>query len=253
MNPRFPGQPALSDELFRDTLGHLLVALGVLMLAAAAVLVILDLPPRYAAHAVMAFAVMSAAILTQLPHHRPRRRFGPANRVTLLRGVLIILIGSVVGLSLSDSQLPYWLAGAAFVALLLDGADGWLARRSGMASPFGARFDMELDALFILTLAILLWQMGKVEMWVLLCGLWRYAFVAAAWIWPWLNGSLADSARRKVVCVTQVLVLIAALTPWASPRIATALVAAGLALLSYSFVVDILALHRQARSAPPIR
>ena len=43
----------------------------------------------------------------------------------------------------------------------LDGVDGWLARRSGIASAFGARFDMEIDALLILVLAVLAWRSAR--------------------------------------------------------------------------------------------
>jgi phosphatidylglycerophosphate synthase len=39
--------------------------------------------------------------------------------------------------------------------LALDGLDGWLARRFGLASAYGARFDMEVDGFLILVLALL--------------------------------------------------------------------------------------------------
>ena len=39
-----------------------------------------------------------------------------------------------------------------------------------MASAFGARFDMEIDALLILVLAILAWQHDKAGAWVLAVG-----------------------------------------------------------------------------------
>ena len=38
----------------------------------------------------------------------------------------------------------------ASVALILDGVDGKVARRTRNASAFGARFDMEVDAFLIL-------------------------------------------------------------------------------------------------------
>ena len=49
--------------------------------------------------------------------------------------------------------------------------------RSNEASSFGARFDMETDALLILVLAALVWQHGKAGPWILAAGLMRYAFV----------------------------------------------------------------------------
>ena len=48
--------------------------------------------------------------------------------------------------------------------------DGPAARRSGIASRFGARFDMETDALMILVLAVLAWRWDRAGAWVLLPG-----------------------------------------------------------------------------------
>ena len=62
---------------------------------------------------------------------------------------------------------------------LLDGVDGWLARRDQTASRFGARFDMEIDALLILALSVLAWRHDKAGEWVVISGLLRYVFVAA--------------------------------------------------------------------------
>ena len=42
----------------------------------------------------------------------------------------------------------------AIAVTVLDGADGWLARRSGVSSAFGARFDGEVDAFLILALSV---------------------------------------------------------------------------------------------------
>src|SRR5207344_2274781 len=93
--------------------------------------------------------------------------------------------------------------GLALAATALDGVDGWLARRTRMASAFGARFDMETDVFLVLALSVLAWQYGKAGAWVLLCGLMRYFFVAAGRLWPWLQGPLAPSFRGKTICVVQ--------------------------------------------------
>ena len=42
--------------------------------------------------------------------------------------------------------------------VLLDGVDGRLARKYGASSRFGARFDMEVDAVLICVLALLAWR-----------------------------------------------------------------------------------------------
>ena len=69
------------------------------------------------------------------------------------------------------------LVGLAVVALVLDGVDGWVARRTGTVSALGARFDMEVDAFLILVLSV--YVAGSVGPWVLAIGAARYAFWAA--------------------------------------------------------------------------
>jgi phosphatidylglycerophosphate synthase len=150
----------------------------------------------------------------------PHPRFGPANRVTLLR------------------------LGQAATALL-DAVDGALARRSGLASAFGARFDMETDAVFTLVLCALVLQAGQAGPWVLASGLMRYAFVTAARPWPWLAGALPPSKRRQTVCVVQITTLIVCLGPIVPPPLATGLAAISLALLTLSFAIDVRTLARQ--------
>jgi phosphatidylglycerophosphate synthase len=135
----------------------------------------------------------------------------------------------------------------ATVAALLDGVDGWVARRTGTGSAFGSRFDMETDAALILVLAILVWLYGKAGPWVLLSGLLRYLFVAAGWLWPWMGAPLASSVRGKVICVVQIAALIVAMAPTIPPPASSLLAAGALLALSYSFVVDTLRLRRRTQ------
>jgi phosphatidylglycerophosphate synthase len=182
----------------------------------------------------------------------PHARFGGANRVTLLRLALACLLGGLPGEAAwaaplaaeGRAALAWGVVALATLTALLDAADGPLARRSGQASAFGARFDMETDAAFILVLCALVWQAGQTGPWVLVAGLLRYAFVAAARPWPWLAAPLAPSRRRQTVCVVQITILIVCLVPIVPPTLATALAAAGLTLLSLSFAIDITILAR---------
>jgi phosphatidylglycerophosphate synthase len=139
------------------------------------------------------------------------------------------------------------VSAAAFAATLLDGLDGRLARQSGMSSAFGARFDLEIDALLIMALAVTAWRHDKAGAWVLLSGLMRYAFVAASWFLPWLDRPLRPSVRRQAVCVIQVGGLIITVLPTVD-RPASAIVgAAALIVLAYSFLVDVIWLARDRR------
>jgi len=190
------------------------------------------------------FALGVALVLAALPAHLPRRRFGPANQVTLARLALVALLAALLGEDAAPLAWP--IVGVATLAAVLDAIDGPLARRSGLASPLGARFDMETDALLILALALLAWQIGKAGGWIVAAGLLRYLFVAAGRAWRWLERPLPASMRRKAVCVVQILTLVVCLAPIVPPPESAAIAGAGLALLVYSFAVDVAWLRHRA-------
>ena len=98
-----------------------------------------------------------------------------------------------------------------------------------------------------LSLAAIL--LGKLGSWVLLMGLMRYVFIAAAEVLPALKGQLPTSFRRKLVCVLQIAVLCAILLPIVSPAIAVVMAVPALAALIYSFAVDSLYLLHHAKQA----
>ena len=174
--------------------------------------------------------------------------FGPADWVTGLRAVLTAVLAAMLIPAVSPDPTTCVVIGS--VAAALDAVDGWLARRTRTATAFGARFDMETDALLILVLSALVWKSGKAGAWVLASGLMRYAFVAAAAVWPWLHEPLEPSRRRQTICVAQVVALIAALLPSLGSAAASGIAAAGLAALAWSFLVDILWLWRLRASRP---
>jgi phosphatidylglycerophosphate synthase len=193
-------------------------------------------------------AIMLLAIRF-LPGHHPFPHFGAANQVTTIRAALASIIAGLIGAPetpiVADTAVAF-----AIVAAVLDGLDGWLARRSGMSSGFGARFDMEIDALLILVLAMLAWRHGKAGPWVLASGLLRYAFLGIGLALPWLRRELAVSRRRQVVCVIQVCALIVILVPEVPFPQSAWIGAAALGALSCSFFVDTLWLWRHAPGAP---
>ena len=138
---------------------------------------------------------------------------------------------------LTDSLWLYgWMA---LLALVLDGVDGKVARATDSQSEFGARFDMELDTLFILGLSVAVLALGKAGPWVLALGLIRYAFVIATHFLDWLNAPLPESFRRKTVCVWQIVTLLVAVLPPVNALFASITLATALALLVWSFFLDI--------------
>ncbi len=202
-------------------------------------------------YAVKATAVFGAVALVSfgfLHRHHPHARFGPANQITTLRAIGVSLVAALIG----EAPLPVIAAAAtatSIVAALLDGVDGWLARRTRIASAFGARFDMEIDALLILVLSILVWQFQKAGAWIIAAGLLRYLFVAAGSVWPWLTHALPASRRRQTLCVVQIAGLTLALAPMIARPLSAAIAAISLSALAGSFFVDTLWLWRRARRA----
>jgi len=173
----------------------------------------------------------------------PFRNFGTANRVTYARGICTAIVASLIPAALDETG-RIALAVAAGLLIALDGIDGYLARRDGNASPFGARFDMEIDSALMLVLAIIAARLGGA--WLILLGLPRYIFVLAAYLWPFLSAPLPHSERRRITCVLQGFGLVAAIYPWEYGTIAAL---AALVVLLWSFAVDVVWLWRHAASS----
>jgi phosphatidylglycerophosphate synthase len=161
--------------------------------------------------------------------------FGPANFVTAVRALLVLLVAGMIGRPPDPTAVVFLGA----IATALDGVDGWVARRTKTESAFGARFDVEVDALLILALAVLVWRYGKAGAWVLASGLLRYLFVAAGSVMPWMNAPLAPTKRARIICVVQIGGLLIALLPAVEPPASSVIAAVALVALIYSFAVDV--------------
>lgn len=230
---RLPDAPLRASVLAATGLGLLVVALVALVLGP-----FLHASGRYPLVAVAVFAGIGGLVIGAIGSGHRFPRFGSANHVTMLRASLVALVAGLV-VEPPAPRMAWSVVGMTLVLAALDGVDGWLARRTRMASAFGARFDMEVDAFFILLLSILVWRFDKAGAWVLACGLMRYAFVAAAWVLPWMAGPLTPTFRGKFVAVLQVVGLATALAPVVPSPLSDAVAAMTLAALAWSFAVDV--------------
>jgi phosphatidylglycerophosphate synthase len=237
-------------RLLRGALAGAVIALAGVGLCAVAASEALSLGSTYAPKAVAGVAAIAILIVATLPGHHPFARFGWANHVTLARAALVALAAALIGAGDAPRTMAFAAAlGGAAVAL--DFVDGRIARATGLASAFGARFDMETDAALVMVLAALAWQSGHVGPWVLASGLLRYAFVAAGRCWPWLRRALAPTFRRKSAAAVQMIALVVVLVPGVPPPAGTLVAAGALAFLCYSFLVDTLWLHAHAEGLRP--
>ena len=203
--------------------------------------------PAYPLKSSAFFALLTLAVVIVSGRDHPYPRFGPANVVTTVRAMLAAFGAGLIGYPAS-SGLLWGVISLTTLMVLLDGLDGRLARATGMTSGYGARFDMETDAAFILVLSVLVWQSGKAGAWVVMCGLMRYVFVAGGWLLPWMAAPLRATLRGRIVAILQLVGLGVALAP-VVPEPASAVVAAlTLAALTWSFGVDIAWLARQRQT-----
>lgn len=122
---------------------------------------------------------------------------------------------------------------------LTDLADGYTARRLGTTA-FGARLDEETDALFTLTLSLLLFQRVGFGAWVLFFGAVRYLFVLLFFI-TGTSGGYPDSFKRfsRLVCALTVSAMIAGFAQFLPAPLRTLILAAALLLLLTSFLWEV--------------
>jgi phosphatidylglycerophosphate synthase len=178
----------------------------------------------------VAIALLSNAALLARSRGRftPRGSFGAANAVTAIR------LAAVLGAGLAPLATPGWMLAAALAAVwVLDGIDGWIARRQGLASAFGDTFDKETDALLILVADVQLWQRGRFGLWILTTGLLRYAYVLALAIAPSPAGHVPRSRGARLAFLALLAGLMAGFARTGTAG--TALAALGTAAVSASF------------------
>ena len=155
------------------------------------------------------------------------REFGAGNLVTSLRVLALPALAACF-----DAGRAAWAAGVVVGIFAADGCDGWLARRAGKSSAFGARYDSEADAGFVLLLSAGVYQLGRAGAWVAIAGLLRPVYVL---VLHWSRQPNAEAPRSRlgryvfaisVVCLTLSLCL---------ERLSWLFAAAATGLLCYSF------------------
>jgi phosphatidylglycerophosphate synthase len=166
----------------------------------------------------------------------------PADWITLTRSLLVAGVAALVADSAGTAPSVNALVALATAALTLDWLDGQVARRTGTATPLGARFDGEVDAFLILLLSIVVAR--DYGSWVLAIGAARYVFLVAGWAIPWMASPLPSRPWRKTVAAVQGIVLTVAASGVAPRPVGMAAVGVALLLLAESFGRDVLWLYR---------
>ena len=157
----------------------------------------------------LSFTVLIAGQRKALARYRPYG--GYANWVTLFRFLLVTLLAALFPI-LSD-----WLIlVVAILSLILDGIDGYLARKHNQITALGAYFDMETDAYFTIIICAVLFLTKDVPVWILLIGCLRYIYVLLLYLLKWQHRSESSTYWAKL---NAVILFVSLLMPFAFPTI----------------------------------
>lgn len=197
-----------------------------------------------------AYALATWGLLSRARRRPGAPGWGPADTVTLTRATLAGGVTALVADALAGARVPVpVLVALAAAALLLDGVDGQVARRTGTVSRLGARFDMETDSFLVFVLsAFVALSLGW---WVLAVGGFRYAFGVAGWVWPWLRTPVPPRRSGKTVAAIQGTGLVGTGAGVLPPALAAAALGLVLGLLCWSFGQDVGWLWRRRRAQQP--
>lgn len=207
-----------------------------LLIAVAWALSVRDVRPLLLT-AIASFLISIVLFYPVVKHLRPPG--GLPNMITTLRLAAFITCLFFVG-----SLDPYVFTACIVVVLIADGLDGFLARKLGQSTVFGALFDMEVDAFIGCALAVTGYFMFDLSEAVIAAGVLRYIFVLFVRLMRWTDRKVVVPGARTFA----ILFFISLLTPfvfgasfgyWAT--------IAGSMLVFYSFGRETILLAGQGR------
>jgi phosphatidylglycerophosphate synthase len=172
----------------------------------------------------------------------PRSGFagvGAGNLVTVARLLAVACLLAVV------TERGNWIAVGTVAVWVFDGVDGWLARRLGESSEFGAQFDMETDSHVMLLVCLHLSVTRDLGLWILAMGALRYVYVLVRWAALTHEIRERRSSWGRIVYSLAVFALaLGCVAEWSA--LALPLMAAATLALCGSFAPDFIALLRPA-------
>lgn len=167
-------------------------------------------------------------------------RFGLANALTAAR------LGAVLLAAAASTFVPAsWVLAAFVFNVAADAVDGRVARARGAATRFGAVFDRETDALFVLVAYLHLHLAQDWGAWLLLPGLMPYAYRLTVTMSP---AALAPDRKERFAGALAGLNFVLLLGAVAAPRYAAPMVVLSVAVVCVSFVRSFVGLYRHARA-----
>lgn len=158
---------------------------------------------------------------------------GYANRLTLMRLLLVVLLGWF-----HPAMSPILIFSLALLNVLLDGLDGYLARRYDQKSQFGQAFDMETDAFYVAIMTGILYLQGSFGFWLVVIGFLRYGYGLLLTLF---NLYEREIPRTRIRAVIAGIFFLALLSPFVLPEnLYTPIITAASILIGLSFFFSLL-------------
>ncbi len=134
---------------------------------------------------------------------------GYANWVTIFRLSVLLSLGIFY-----NNYDGVTIAYIAAFALILDGVDGFLARKLKTASNFGATLDGESDAFFVLLFSVIVYALDYVDAWIMWVGMLRYIYVLVCYlVWQDVLDEPVSYLRKTIAVVIMGVILTPFLLP----------------------------------------
>ncbi|MEQ8239104.1 MAG: CDP-alcohol phosphatidyltransferase family protein [Cyclobacteriaceae bacterium] len=149
--------------------------------------------------------ILFGIYLIKITYHLPALPliYGYANWVSILRLLMVL-----TAFSLHNAINDIYLFSIFTVSIVLDGFDGFLARKFNQETPQGAILDMETDALMVLVLAYIHISNAQIPAWILLPASFRYIY---AWIILFTTNDQKKELVPKIVRATIAVIFFSAL------------------------------------------
>ena len=157
---------------------------------------------------------------------------GYASWVTVIRLSIIFILG------FTYQQLEGFMLFIGFlIAIVLDGVDGFLARKFDQSSRVGEGIDMESDAFMVLLISWMHFDSGSLPWWILIPGGLRYYYELGFF---WLRDQGADVPSKRIRATVAVIFFVALLTPFIlSSKLSLIIVCIASTLIVLSFIASI--------------
>lgn len=156
---------------------------------------------------------------------------GYANWITFFRMGLLLFVG------FQFQNLNYFTVCMIFIVnIVLDIADGIVARKCKTESDFGLYLDMELDAFYVCLAALILYLEGLTGFWIIGIGLLRYLYT---FIFVLMDVELISEPKQKFASLVAGSLFWCLLLPFFNTRFNVVLCLVS-ALVAYSFVKSFL-------------